>query len=339
MLFQEGKVLIIAEVAQAHDGSLGSAHSFIEAAAYCGVDAVKFQTHIASAESSPEEPWRVQFSYKDKSRFEYWKRMEFSKEEWIGLREHAHRLGLRFASSPFSTAAVNLLSEVGVDFWKVASGEMLDPTLLAEVARHSEPVILSTGLATLDEITRAYNQLKESGREVAILQCTTQYPTPPEKVGLNLIGELKERFGCPVGLSDHSGEIWPSLAAVTSGASIVEAHITHSKLSFGPDVKASLDIEAFRHLVQGIRYTEKMLSSPLQLRVDSHDVEEFRKMFGKSVVVKQNLKKGSVLSVESLTCRKPATGIPPSEIMSLVGRRINRDLDAGKALNWEDLEA
>lgn len=339
MLFQQGKVFVIAEVAQAHDGSLGSAHSLIDAAAYCGVDAVKFQTHIASAESSPQEPWRVPFSYKDKSRFEYWKRMEFSKEEWIGLKEHAHRHGLKFASSPFSTAAVNLLSQVGVDFWKVASGEILDPTLLGEVARHSEPVIMSTGLATLDEITLAFNRFKESGREVAILQCTTQYPTPPEKVGLNLIEELRERFGCAVGLSDHSGEIWPSLAAVTLGATIVEIHITHSKFSFGPDVKASLDIEAFRQLVQGIRYTEKVLSSPLKLRADSHDVDELRRMFGKSVVVQHNLKKGAKLSVEALTCRKPATGIPSAEIMSLVGRRINKDLDAGRALDWADLEA
>src|SRR5882724_7822406 len=147
--------LIVAEVAQGHDGSLGLAHAFIDAVANAGADAVKFQTHLAAAESTPGEPWRVKFSPQDKSRYDYWKRMEFTEEQWHGLKQHAHERSLQFLSSPFSLEAVDLLARVGVDAWKVASGEIANGSMLERMAATRLPVLLSTGMSPLTEIDEA----------------------------------------------------------------------------------------------------------------------------------------------------------------------------------------
>ena len=177
----------MAEVAQAHDGSLGAAHSFVDAVAGVGADAIKFQTHIAAAESTPAEPWRVRFSDQDRSRYDYWKRTEFSEEEWRGLKTHAEERGLLFISSPFSIEATELLERVGVRVWKVASGELGNVPLLDRLARTGLPVVLSSGMSSWDELDVAVQRLRSSSVPVAVLQCTSAYPTPPEKVGLNML--------------------------------------------------------------------------------------------------------------------------------------------------------
>src|SRR5437870_5935664 len=150
----EARCLIVGEVAQAHDGSLGIAHAFIDAIAAAGADAVKFQTHIAHAESTRAEPWRVRFSLQDESRYAYWRRMEFTEEQWLGLRRHALDRGLLFLSSPFSFEAVELLRRVGVAAWKVASGEAANAPMIDQMAATGLPVILSTGMSRLDEIDK-----------------------------------------------------------------------------------------------------------------------------------------------------------------------------------------
>src|SRR5690242_6804505 len=167
------RCMIIAEVAQAHDGSLGMAHAFIDAAARAGADAVKFQTHIAAAESSPQEPWRVKFSYQDASRYDYWKRMEFTEAQWVGLEQHAREKGLVFLSSPFSMQAVELLARVGVPAWKVGAGEVSNLPMLERLAATGKPVILSSGMSPWEEMDRAVEAVR---RNCAVLQCTTSYP-------------------------------------------------------------------------------------------------------------------------------------------------------------------
>ena len=192
--FDKGSCLIIGEVAQAHDGSLGLAHSFIDAIAGAGADAVKFQTHIAAAESTLAEPWRVKFSPQDESRYAYWKRMEFTENQWIELKRHADERGLLFLSSPFSLEAVELLEKVGVAAWKIASGEVSGSQMFERMAATKLPVFLSTGMSTLQEIDRAVERIKSRGLQVVVLQCTTAYPCPPEKVGLNLIPFFRDRY-------------------------------------------------------------------------------------------------------------------------------------------------
>ena len=177
-----GRATIIGEIAQAHDGSLGQAHAYIDTIAKAGADAVKFQTHIAAAESTPSEPWRKRFSPQDETRFGYWQRMEFTAEQWHGLKRHADEAGLLFLSSPFSLEAVRLLSEVGVAGWKIASGEVTNFPMLEMMADSGLPVMLSTGMSPFDEIDAAVALLEERGAPLAVLQCTTQYPSPPESI-------------------------------------------------------------------------------------------------------------------------------------------------------------
>jgi N,N'-diacetyllegionaminate synthase len=187
-------VFMVGEVAQAHDGSLGTAHAFIDAIAASGADAVKFQTHIAAAESSAREPFRVKFSKQDATRFDYWERMEFTGEQWQGLHDHAIEKGLIFLSSPFSVEAVDLLEKIGMPAWKIASGEINNPLLLERIYRTRKPIILSTGLTDMNELDAIVKEIKARGIPLIILQCTTQYPVPPEKAGLNLIGKYRQRY-------------------------------------------------------------------------------------------------------------------------------------------------
>src|ERR1041384_1092075 len=178
------RAMIIAEIAQAHDGSLGAAHAYIDSVAQAGADAVKFQTHLAAAESTPSEPWRVRFSLQDASRYDYWKRMEFSEEAWRGGRSHAEDRGLRFLSSPFSRAAVELLARIGVAAWKIPSGETGSGDLLESVLNAGGPILLSTGMSDWDEIDGAVSRIRARGTPLAVLQCTSEYPCPPERIGL-----------------------------------------------------------------------------------------------------------------------------------------------------------
>ncbi|HSK19851.1 MAG TPA: N-acetylneuraminate synthase family protein [Longimicrobiales bacterium] len=330
--------LIIAEVAQAHDGSLGMAHAFIDASADAGADAVKFQTHIAAAESTPSEPWRVKFSRQDETRFDYWRRMEFSLEQWLGLREHADERGVLFLSSPFSSEAVELLMQVGVPAWKVASGEVANESLLADMMATDLPFLISSGMSSYAELDRAVTRVRSAGNRLAVLQCTTAYPCPPERVGLNVIEELRRRYDCPVGLSDHSGTVFPSLAAVTLGANVLEVHVTMSREMFGPDVSASVTTAELRELTTGVRFIERMLASPVEKDAAAADAAPLRAIFTRSVVTRTDLGAGTVLGPEHLALRKPGSGIPASRLAELTGRRLRRDVAENTLLSEDDLE-
>lgn len=336
--FTPGRAVVIAEVAQAHDGSLGMAHAFIDAAARAGADAIKFQTHIAAAESTPAEPWRVKFSQQDETRYDYWRRMEFSETQWAGLAEHARRERLGFISSPFSDRAVDLLERVGLDAWKIASGEVSHTGLLDRVCRSGRPVLISTGMSSLAEIDATVARVRPFEVPFAVLQCTSLYPCPPEKVGLNLLAELRRRYRAPVGLSDHSGTIYPGLAAAWEGADVVEVHLTLSRDMFGPDVPVSLTTEELTTLVGGIRVMERMRANPVDKDAVADDLHPMRRLFTHSVVVTADVGAGTILSAGLLAAKKPGTGIPSDRLPSLIGRRVRRALPADHLLSDEDLE-
>jgi N,N'-diacetyllegionaminate synthase len=335
----EGKpCLILAEVAQAHDGSLGMAHAFIDAIAEAGADAVKFQTHIAAAESTPEEPWRIKFSQQDATRYDYWKRMEFTEDQWLGLKSHADESGLVFLSSPFSVEAVDLLSRVGVAAWKVPSGETASMPILDRMIATELPIILSTGMSNLEEIDRTADRIKKSGVPLVVLQCTTAYPCPPEKIGVNMISFFQKRYGCAVGLSDHSGTIYPGLASVALGIQMLEVHVTFSREMFGPDVPASITIAELKQLVEGIRFIEKMISNPVDKEAMAAEFGELRSMFTKSIVARKDLSAGTVLKADDLTLKKPGTGIPAVRLPELIGCRLKRSVKADALISEGDLE-
>jgi N-acetylneuraminate synthase len=330
---------IIGEIAQAHDGSLGTAHAYIDAIANAGADAVKFQTHIASAESTPQEPWRVRFSRQDVTRYDYWKRMEFTREQWLGLKQHADERGLLFLSSPFSMAAFDLLKEIGVAGWKLASGEIGSPDIIDAVAGTGDPVMLSTGMSSFEEIDRAVERInprKLTG--LAIMQCTSMYPTPPEHVGLNVIEAFRERYQCAVGLSDHSATIYPGLAAAAQGIQVLEVHVALSREMFGPDVVASLTTGELKQLVEGVRYMETMRAHPVDKSRVAESVAPLRDLFRKSVVASRDLPEGTLLQREHLAVKKPGTGIPAEDLESLLGSRLRRSLQRDDLIAFSDLE-
>ena len=329
---------LIAEVGQAHDGSLGTAHSYIDAAARAGANAVKFQTHIAAAESTPAEQFRVKFSPQDATRYDYWKRMEFTAEQWHGLAQHAADRGLIFLSSAFSIAAVELLDRLGMAAWKVGAGEIGSLPMLERMAQTGRPVLLSSGLSSWADMDAAVDCVHTAGASVAVLQCTTAYPCPADKTGLNVLDELRTRYQCPVGLSDHSGKIYAGLAAVTLGAHLVEAHIVMSRESFGPDVPASLTTEEWRQLVEGVRFIETALANPIDKEAAAADLASVRRTFGKSVVAARALPAGHRIQAEDLAFKKPGTGIPASRYRNVIGTHTKRPIAADTLLSEDDFE-
>jgi N,N'-diacetyllegionaminate synthase len=319
---------IIAEVAQAHDGSLGMAASFIDIAAECGADAVKFQTHIASEESTAAEPWRVPFSKQDASRYNYWERMSFSRESWSFLKARAEEKGLIFLSSAFSVMACDWLEELDMPAWKVASGEVYNEELLSRMERSGRPIILSSGLNSFALSEKLVNRFTAKGIDVALLHCTTMYPTPPEEVGLNVMETFREHFAdrAIVGLSDHSGTPYPGIVAAYNGASMIEAHITFHHAMFGPDVPASLDIEEFKTLVKGARFAWEMRRAGVDKGLQLNSVARESKMFTRSLVARVDLSAGQVISADDLAYKKPGGGMAYEERDSLIGKVLKTDV-------------
>lgn len=334
--FSSNQSLVIAEIAQAHDGSLGLAHAYIDAVAKTGADAIKFQTHFAAAESTPAEPWRVKFSPQDERRYDYWQRMEFTPEQWIGLKQHADEAGLIFLSSAFSVEAVDLLDRLKMPAWKIASGEVTNWPMLERMAETKRPFLLSTGMSDLAEIDGLVTWLRDQELSFALLQCTSAYPCPPEKVGLNMLPIFQERYHCPVGLSDHSGTIFPSLAAATLGATVIEVHVTMSREMFGPDIVASVTTSELAQLVAGVRFNERMRTNPVDKDVVRQEMEPLRHLFTKSVALRQDLPAGTVIKKEHLTLKKPGTGLSPNFLLDSVNRTLARDVSADRLLHPDD---
>jgi N-acetylneuraminate synthase len=333
-----GRCLVIGEVALSHDGSLGLAHAFIDAIAAAGADAVKFQTHIAAEESTPSEPFRVKFSRQEATRYEYWKRMEFTEEQWRGLAAHCAERQVLFISSPFSPAAVDLLQRVGQPLWKIASGEVSNAPLLDRVLDTRSPVLLSTGMSSIQETDAAVARVSARGSKVGVLQCTTAYPCPAERVGLNLIPVYRQRYGCWVGLSDHSGTIYPGLAGVATGMDVLELHVALSREMFGPDVIASVTTAELRQLVEGIRFIERMRANPLDKDAAARETDPLRRLFTRSIVARRPLTPGTVLSSDDLVLKKPGTGLPPERLPDLIGKRLARAVAEDQLLVADDVE-
>lgn len=331
------KPFIIAEVAQAHDGSLGYAHAFIDAAAQSGADAIKFQTHIAAAESTKDEKFRIPLSGQDETRYEYWKRMEFTPEQWTALRRHAHEKGLVFLSSAFSMDAFLLLEKLGMPAWKVGSGEFKSKELLAAMMATGKPVLFSTGMSTYGEVSEAVSTFKAASVPFALFQCTSHYPTALENVGLNVLDEYKAAHGCPVGLSDHSGTPFPALAAMAGGCDLIELHVTFDKRMYGPDTVASVTFEELSFLQKARDAFYTMHGHPVNKDDMARDMGVMRGLFTKSIGLKAEAMAGDILCEAMLSPKKPGTGIPYDDRQKVIGRTLKRAVSADRLLTWEDL--
>jgi N,N'-diacetyllegionaminate synthase len=331
-------VFIIGEIGLAHDGSLGTAHAYIEHLATVGVDAVKFQTHIAEAESSKYEDFRVNVFPQDKTRPDYWRRTAFSKPQWVELADHARAAGLIFMSSPFSHEAVDLLIECGTPAWKVASGEVTNLPLLKHMANTGLPILVSSGMSTWNELNNTIEFLEHLNTDYGIFQCTTSYPCPPEQWGLNIITEMLEKFNCPVGLSDHSGTIFPSLAAKQLGASMIECHVVFDREQFGPDSKASLTFDDFSLLVEGIRALEIAETSPINKDDFARLASNNRMLFSKSLFAAHDLVSGTKLSISDIQILKPLLGIPANQYDEILGKTLKQDISKGEPISFDAID-
>ncbi len=337
-LMQTDTPFIVAEIGQNHDGSLGMCHAYIDALADAGADAVKFQTHIASAESTRDEAFRVKFSQQDETRYDYWRRMEFTEAQWYGLKAHADEREIMFLSTAFSADAVHLLNRVGVGAWKIGSGDVGAEEILAPILASDKPIIASTGMSSWQEIDAIVARLRASTSAFALMQCTSAYPTPLTDVGLNVLAEIRARYNCRVGLSDHSGKLSPALCAIARGFGLIEVHATFDKRMFGPDVRASLTVEEIRQLVDFARDTEIMAAHPVDKDVMAAALAEQKALFARSVSLRQDRSAGYELSLDDLTEKKPGGGIPWAEHQTLVGRVLRRDVASNCLLRIEDLE-
>ncbi len=328
---------VIGEVGLAHEGSLGMAFAYIDAIAAAGCHAVKFQTHLADAESTPREQFRVPLSGQDATRYDYWQRTGFDEASWRRLVERAHERGLGFISSPFSTEALDLLVRVGADAIKIASGEVSNLPLLKATATCGLPILISSGLSPLDEIDEAVTLAKTGNAPVAVFQCTSNYPCPPERVGLNLIAEMRQRYGVKVGLSDHSGTIYAGLAAAALGCDLVEVHVCFSRAMYGPDVPASLTLEDLARLSDGLRFVGRALAAPVDKDAIAADFGDMRRLFTRSVVAATALPESTVLTADMLAYKKPGIGLPPRDVDRIIGRRLRHAIAKDQCITEDDV--
>jgi N,N'-diacetyllegionaminate synthase len=325
-------VYVVAEAGMNHDGDLERAVALAEAAAQAGADGVKFQLHDAAAETTRDAPPPPYFQ--DEPRWDYFERTAFTDEQWADLKQACEERGIEFLCSAFSLEALERLERLGVSRHKIGSGEVTNLALVRAAGETGKQVLLSSGMSSWAELDAAVEAV---GPNVVVLQCTSAYPTPPHRVGLNVLEELRERYSKPVGFSDHTRGSAASLAAVTLGAEVIEKHFSLSRGDYGPDAAMGLEPAELRGFVREIRELETMLASP----VDKDDVEPFAEMklvFEKSVVAAEPIPAGTTLEARMLAAKKPGTGIPTARLPELVGRRARKDIAADALVTEADLE-
>jgi N,N'-diacetyllegionaminate synthase len=325
---------IIAEVGQAHDGSLGLAHSYIDEASIAGVDAIKFQTHYADEESTLDDKFRKKFSFEDKNRFDYWKRIEFDKDGWKSLKKHAEKKNLIFLSSPFSVKAVKILNNLGILAWKIGSGDTQNFEMIDQINQTNKPILMSTGMSSDAEIEKTIKHIKYS--DIVLLYCISKYPSKLEDIDMNKISHLKSRFKVPVGFSDHSGSIFPSQIAMTKGASLIEVHVNFHKNMFGPDSSSSVTFDELRKIVDFRDALVKVRAKKNRTFKDKKLIKN-KKLFSRSYALKYDLKKGDIIKEEDITLKKPGFGFSYNEKKKIIGKILKKDKSKNRILKSSDL--
>lgn len=330
------KVKVIAEIGNTHEGSLGLAKQFIRAAAQCGVDAVKLQTHIFEAESLLSAPNPSYF--KDETRKEYFERTAFDLGQYKILKKFAEEeCGVEFLSSPFSIEAVDLLFDVGISTYKIPSGEVSNIPMLEHISKTGKGVILSSGMSSWKELDAAV-EIFEGNNDFVVLQCTSEYPCKPENAGLNIMQEIQERYKCKVGFSDHTLGIGVPIVAVAMGAVLVEKHFTLSKMMYGSDAKNSTEPGEFRMLVDNIRAAELAMSVKIDKDLIVEKLGDMKHVFEKSIVSARSLRAGHIVTFEDMAFKKPGDGIPAAQYRNLIGKVLTDDIDADVKFDYKNFK-
>lgn len=322
-----GHTLIIAEAGVNHNGDLESAKQLVLAAKEAGADIVKFQTaNVDSLVSGHAEmaEYQKKNTGKIESQRDMLQKILLSYNNFIELADFCEKTGIQFLSTPFDRESIGFLSGLGVNIWKIPSGEITNYPYLVEIARTGQPIILSTGMSTLDEIGEAINLLQQNGAgKITLLHCTTEYPTPYDHVNLNAMATLRDKFGLDIGYSDHTLGIEVPIAAVAMGAVIIEKHFTLSREMEGPDHKASLEPGELKEMVQAIQRLEMAFGDGIKRPTD---IEEKNAMVArKSIIARKDIQRGECLTEENLTTKRPGTGISPMKWNEILGTIAIRD--------------
>ena len=324
------KAYIIAEIGLSHNGILKNAIKMIDASSKAGADAVKFQMHFAEYESSVHEKFRSGYKFKDKSRYDYWKRTAFTYSQWDLIRKHCLKKKIDFICSPFSTKAVEVLDNLNVDAWKIASGEFNNYILLNSILlKNKKPIILSTGLTYDKEIKAIIKYVKKRNKNIILLQCTSKYPTKINEAGHNLISEFKNKYNVISGISDHTGNINSAFSSVCLGAKIIELHVCFSKKEKGPDVQSSITFDDLKKLIEFRNDFHLITKSNISKAKLDNNQTTLRKVFGKSLVAKNLLKKNSLIKLHDLTDLKPLKGLSVFKLQYVLNKKLSRDIKPG----------
>ena len=332
-------VFIVAEAGVNHNGDPALARRLVDAAAECGADAVKFQTFSVDAlltRGAPKAGYQVETTGAGESQREMLARLELSLEVLAELKDRAAKHGLIFFSAPFDEESADVLDALDVALFKVPSGEITNLPLLRHLAAKGRPIILSTGMASLEEVEQAVSAISGAGDPpLAVLHCLSAYPAPAAEINLRAMDTLAVRLGCPVGFSDHTLGIEIAVAAVARGAQIIEKHLTLDTSLTGPDHRASLDPPVFAAMVRAIRSVESALGDGIKRPMPSE--ADTRRVARKSLVAARALKAGERLGAEDVLIKRPGTGIPPAELPRVLDRRLTRDVAADEVIPWEAL--
>lgn len=337
------EVLIIAEAGVNHNGSMDLARQLIDKAAEAGADIVKFQTFKASKLVSKEAKQaayqKTNLKSNDDSQFEMLKKLELDEAMHTELIQYCAQKRITFLSTGFDEESIDMLDKLGIPFYKIPSGEITNKPYLQHIAKKGKPVILSTGMADLNEIRDALDVLTENGlrlSQITVLHCNTEYPTPMEDVNLLAMHNIRDTFGVEVGYSDHTRGIEVPIAAVALGAKVIEKHFTLDRNLPGPDHKASLEPDELKTMVQAIRNIELAICGSGIKAVSKSELPN-KAIARKSIHLAIDLKKGRILKEDHLAMKRPGDGISPMLIDEVLGKSVNRDLTKDHKLNWEDL--
>lgn len=323
------KVYIIAEAGVNHNGSLDIAKKLVDEAKKSGADCIKFQTFIAEniiSKNAKQAKYQTKNIGKEQSQLEMIKKLELSFEDFKQLNNYCIEKNIDFLSTAFDLESIDFLESLGMNTWKIPSGEITNLPYLIKIAKLKKKVILSTGMSTMQEIEDAVNIFKKYGTtDITILHCTTQYPTLFEDVNLNAMLNIKEKFGYDVGYSDHTKGIEVPIAAVALGATVIEKHFTLDNNMIGPDHKASLQPDELKKMVESIRNIELSLGDGRKVVANSE--KENMSIARKSIVAKKSIRKGQLLSEENITVKRPGDGISPMKWFDILGTVAIRDFE------------
>lgn len=321
------RTFIIAEAGDNHNGDVSLAYRLVDKAIEAGADCVKFQTfkteEVISKYASMAE-YQKNNTGCDESQFDMVKKLELSFEDFCNIKSYCDKKGIMFLSTPFDLPSIDFLDSLDLEFWKIPSGEITNLPYLIKIARTKKDIILSTGMANIEEIEQAVSALKDNGSgEIILLHCTTEYPAPIEEVNLEAIRTMQEHFNLKVGYSDHTKGIIVPIAAVAKGACIIEKHFTLDKNMEGPDHKASLEPEELKNMVEAIRKIDSAMGDGIKMPTPSEqkNIEIARK----SIVARRKIKRGEIFSEENLAIKRPGSGISPMKWFDVLGSCAKRD--------------